>query len=590
MSVSLEKLYLVAKKSIECSKYSFALGKIKKAYKVSNLAKVQRHAFLYLELVCYVKTENLIKAERLVKENEKSFSFAQQLQICHLLGGFYASNEEYADSKKAIYYLEKSITIDSSINNANAYNLLHQMYSAQYDLVRADDLWLKLSKWEKYFPKVAMKRLEASYRLNFTVLANDTLDFLVKNYLQIPLGNFRSLIYFLFTSNREEEAKKLLNSTRQDFVNSQGKAFLESTMLFEKKLVKECLASLTHYKTHYDASYHLMAQCHDKLKNYDKAFNFYQQSAESVLISNKGRTFENVISSHQNIDFAKLYIEKVENYAIKKLSVADREVNLSFMIGFPRSGTTLLENILDSQDEVYTLAELGNLNPLFHRTLLMTGDRYPIGLPKLTRVQIKELRNEYVNTLGNILQSKVLLNDKQATEVNKIKMVVDKMPLNSINLPFINMLFPKVKIIFSLRHPLDVVLSNFQQFYSMNREMSFLVSLENCVDRYIEVMDHVKRCEEEFDLNIHYIKYENLVVDFDDTAEGVFKFLAINFDENYKSFNRLAKNKLINTPSRLQVNEKIYSSSTFKWKNYSQHIAPHIDRLKPYIERFGYDV
>jgi hypothetical protein len=258
-----------------------------------------------------------------------------------------------------------------------------------------------------------------------------------------------------------------------------------------------------------------------------------------------------------------------------------------FMVGFPRSGTTLLETILDSQPSIQCMSELGFMNPVTTKYRILTGRKYPLFLDKLKESHRQELKATYNTVITNVLQSESIYSATKKTG-NTPKLLIDKLPLNSIHLPLINLLFPFAKIIFSVRHPLDVVLSNFQQYFDINQEMHYLITLEGCVNRYIEVMDHINLFEKQLEQDIHYVKYEELVADLDHEVVRLSKFLKMDFSPEYKDFHKQASAKFISTPSSSQVIQPLYNSSVFKWQNYEKQLAPYFKALQPYITKFGY--
>ncbi len=247
-----------------------------------------------------------------------------------------------------------------------------------------------------------------------------------------------------------------------------------------------------------------------------------------------------------------------------------------FMVAFPRSGTTLLETILDTQPQVSTLSEVDTLLEI-RKAIERIGLTYPAGLSALTREQTADLRELYAATTKNYLE-----NTEDCT------VVIDKLPLNIMHLPLIRLLFPDARYILSLRHPLDVCLSCFQQDFLLNNEMAFFTSLEGCFSRYRDVMTLFERFRDELNLELHVVRYEDLVEDFERTVTGVFEFLGIRPDDSYRSFHAVNREKLINTPSRSQVIRPLYQSSRFKWQHYREFLQPHAHHVRALVNTYGY--
>lgn len=247
-----------------------------------------------------------------------------------------------------------------------------------------------------------------------------------------------------------------------------------------------------------------------------------------------------------------------------------------FVVGFPRSGTTLLDQVLDSHPRLQVMEErraFGAVEALLEK---LSGP-YPQALARLSKPDIASLRTCYFDTVA------------QHFELRPGQMLVDKFPLNIEYLPLIHRLFPGAHIIFAARHPCDVVLSNFMQYYQLNDAMANFFTLEDAAQLYQQVLDLWLRCVETLPLNVHYLQYEALVADFDSTARRLFEFLALDWDEGVAEFHLHAGRKnIINTPSYDQVTKPLYSSASGRWHNYSAQLGPFVGGLTPYIEQLGY--
>jgi len=166
--------------------------------------------------------------------------------------------------------------------------------------------------------------------------------------------------------------------------------------------------------------------------------------------------------------------------------------------------------------------------------------------------------------------------------------VIDKLPLTITELGFVKKIFPDAKIILALRHPCDVVISCFFSSFKMNRAMINFLSIKNTVSFYNKVLDLFEFYENELSLEIIKIKYEDIVLDFENETKKLFKFLNLKYEEGINKFYETAKNrKMISTPSYSQVTNPIYSSSIGRWKNYESLVK--IEKpLKKWIKRLNY--
>jgi tetratricopeptide (TPR) repeat protein len=247
-----------------------------------------------------------------------------------------------------------------------------------------------------------------------------------------------------------------------------------------------------------------------------------------------------------------------------------------FLLGFPRSGTTLLDQILDSHPGVQVMEER-RIFAILEQDIETAYGAYPAALKDLDEREIARLRQRYFDTV-----------DGYFTRDPK-SCFVDKFPLNFEYLPLIHRLFPDARILFAARHPCDVVLSNFMQHYQLNDAMANFLGLEDCVHCYAEVMDLWLQCQRTLALNVTTVKYESLVSELERETRELLHNLGLEWDDAVLQFHTHAAGKdMIRTPSYEQVTQPVHSGSTMRWQNYATHLAPYLPRLEPYITAFGY--
>ncbi|MDF1724268.1 MAG: sulfotransferase [Alcanivorax sp.] len=271
-----------------------------------------------------------------------------------------------------------------------------------------------------------------------------------------------------------------------------------------------------------------------------------------------------------------------------------------FLVGFPRSGTTLLEQVLDAHKDIQTLEEpptmagvMRELAPWLNAMALkdgamsasqnwkqqwLAGFRY---MSRLSESQINLLRNTYFQVVDERLQ-----------RVGR-KRLIDKMPLNSVEIGLILRLFPNAKFIVAVRHPCDSVLSGYMQPFQINESMANFVNLEAGATLYKNVMHLLWQYEEVFGLGgrIHTIRYEDIVADLEGEASKLLAFLGLKWDESVLSFDQHARQrKTLATPSYHGVTQQIYRSSVERWRHYSQWLEPVLPHFREAAERYGYDL
>jgi tetratricopeptide (TPR) repeat protein len=242
-----------------------------------------------------------------------------------------------------------------------------------------------------------------------------------------------------------------------------------------------------------------------------------------------------------------------------------------FLVGFPRSGTTLLDTMLMGHPAVHVLEE----EPILQRVGDLLGDF--ARLPDLDAAEIDALRAVYFSELDAL------------EPAARDKLVIDKLPLNVLGMPLIHRLFPDAKVIFAERHPCDVVLSCFMQSFVVNEAMANFLDLTTSAQLYDQVLGFWTRCREILPLDVHVLRYESLVVDKNAEMEALLAFLGLPWDAHVLDNEATAARRgLISTPSYAQVVQPIYTRASGRWERYREQLAPVLPLLLPWAERLGY--
>ena len=169
--------------------------------------------------------------------------------------------------------------------------------------------------------------------------------------------------------------------------------------------------------------------------------------------------------------------------------------------------------------------------------------------------------------------------------------VIDKLPLRVIHAPLLARAFPEARFVFSLRHPADVVLSNFMQHYVPNEAYVHFDTLDETVATYVRVMDLWTKIRPMIEGRTHVVRYEDLVDDPEAEVASACRFLGIDFDPAMLDPElRLANRERVRTNSYEQVAERIYRRSAGRWQNYRDALMPYRDRLQPFLDEYGYSM
>jgi tetratricopeptide (TPR) repeat protein len=254
---------------------------------------------------------------------------------------------------------------------------------------------------------------------------------------------------------------------------------------------------------------------------------------------------------------------------------ADDPVAHIFLVGFPRSGTTLLENVLASHPQVVTLEERNCLTAVSD-TYLSSDE----GLHRLARIGPEQAAGDRDTYWSRVRSYGV---DPRG------RVFIDKMPLASVQLPVIAKLFPDARLLFAQRDPRDVVLSCFRRRFAMNAAMYELLTLEGAAAYYDAVMRLSETYQDLLSLPRQLVRYESLVEDFEGTARAVCDFLGLEWHRGLLDFAANARSRGIATPSAAQVVRGLNREGQGVWRRYREQMAPVLPLLVPWVRRFGYE-
>jgi tetratricopeptide (TPR) repeat protein len=311
--------------------------------------------------------------------------------------------------------------------------------------------------------------------------------------------------------------------------------------------------------------------------------------AEAFAAFDAGRSRLREVSSLSYLDeHAQQLTARLRNFfTAKRLATLPRATRRRdvaqpiFVLGFPRSGTTLLEQTLTAHpriaagDELPFIVEIAELMP----RLLESPLAYPEALAELWmgdhREDLNNLRDHYlrrVGTLGIVPEGAAWF--------------TDKMPLNETHLGLIHLLFPESPLVHVVRHPLDVVLSVYSNLLTHGFYCAY--ALESAARHYTRVTELVDHHVGEMRLNYLRVRYEDVVDDQEASIRRVLEFIGEDFDPGCLAFHE--NRRYARTASYAQVTEKLYDRSRYRYRNYLPQLQPVIPILQPVIERLGYTI
>jgi tetratricopeptide (TPR) repeat protein len=244
----------------------------------------------------------------------------------------------------------------------------------------------------------------------------------------------------------------------------------------------------------------------------------------------------------------------------------------AFLVGFPRSGTTLLDTFLRGHPETRVVEEQNMLNA----AEAVIGDFAE--LPERSPHELEQARRAYFAELDRHVEPRF------------DGLVIDKLPLNMLGLPIVYSLFPDARVIFAQRHPCDVVLSCFLQAFAQNDAMACFLDLHDSARLYDAAMRLFSTSRELLPLKFHTLVYEELIADPEAALRPTVDFLGLDWREELLDYRSTARARgTINTPSYAQVVKPLSKAPAGRWRRYREQLEPVLPLLLPWAERLGYD-
>lgn len=249
---------------------------------------------------------------------------------------------------------------------------------------------------------------------------------------------------------------------------------------------------------------------------------------------------------------------------------SDSPADPVFIVGSPRSGTTLLDTLLTALPELQVFEEQGMLT--------MTEAAFP-GLDAEADVAKVEAARRYYFEAAQDLEGSL-----------QGRRLVDKMPLHLTRMPIIHRLFPQASIILVERHPCDAVLSCFMANFAPNFAMQSYTDLTEAARTYNAIFGNFERAAELMPLNVHRVRYECMITDLEAEMRPLLQFLGLPWrDEVLDNQTSAARRGAVRTASYAQIGQPIYQRAAGRWTQYREQLAPVLAILQPWIERLGYD-
>jgi tetratricopeptide (TPR) repeat protein len=257
------------------------------------------------------------------------------------------------------------------------------------------------------------------------------------------------------------------------------------------------------------------------------------------------------------------------------------QYRLALLGGNPRSGTTLLEQVLDSHPEIISVEE----TDIFHNSAYMPllrrlPDDTPLVsvLDSASKPALQQSREAYFRSVG-LFEGNPVGN----------RLLIDKNPSLSFLIPALARIFPEIKLIIALRDPRDVCLSCFMQPLSQGQVSSAYLTLGDTVEEYTALMSTWMTIKPLIKTPYLEVRYEDMVDNLEGVARRTLNFLGMPWDASVLRFDEHARHKLVRSPTYADVTKPVFKTAVGRWHNYQKYLQPYLEKLAPFVKALGYD-
>ena len=470
--------------------------------------------------------------------------------ILNLLGSSY---HRVGDLKTAKQVFSKIITLDE--NSCAALNNLANVHKDLNENKSAEELYIRILKIDPNYINTINNYAGLNFKLNryeeainyykkaLTINNNNTLIHYNIGLVYQSLGKFKEAMFHYKEVLKIDPNMNIIDRIMSRFIKYDK----------DDSHLKEMLQKINNEKLNDDSKINLnfaIGKAYEDLKNYKKSFFYIDE----------GNKIKNKISKYDIRLYDKLIRSlksSFENYTFNN-NLANKSFNkeIIFIVGLPRSGTSLIEQIISSHPNVYGSGELEYLERLIINNFYINNE-----------LKIPNLENESSQELINEISSKYheLIDDFKSNKKN----ITDKAPLNFRWIGFIKILFPNAKIIHSVRNPKDNCLSLYKNVFDDNLGWTYSkTNLFNYYKNYYELMNFWKKKLPNF---IYDCKYEDLIDSSQTEIRKLLNFCDLDWHDNCLKFYNTKR--AIKTVSVAQARQPLYKSSISSSKNFEPFLS-----------------
>ncbi|MFK5950367.1 MAG: sulfotransferase [Methylococcales bacterium] len=476
------------------------------------------------------------------------------------------------DDLKAIKLCEQSLSLDAS--NADAIRLIEDLCGKYGDLMLKDSLFDRAEGYYQTALKYKKDNTSLLYKLVLVARSkgkiNESIS-LAEQVIEIDPDHIRAKAHVASSYELLGELDKgnqLIENLIQEYPGHPLVIIVYAQYALrnkkQEKGIKILLNSISRENIQKDDMVSikmLLGSLYDSVKQYDLAFKYFKQANDLLNENYDPDTYKDYISGL--IDYFSK--DKYQNIPPSD----NRRDELIFIVGMPRSGTSLIEQVVSSHTKVFGAGELTHV---YHLVDTMQTNEFSGVYPGcLDQANVSEM-----NALAEKLFNKISAENPGGTDGVKI---IDKMPHNFHHIALLHKLFPNAKFINCIRDARDTCLScYFQSFAGYHPYANDLNALAVHYRQYERLMRH---WNDELQIPILTVSYKNIVSDMRNEVAIILKYLGLDWEEKCMEYYK--RKRTAATASYNQVNKKIYTSSIDRWKNYEPYIGSLLSTLQePY--------
>ena len=523
----------------------------KKFNKISKISKIILEKFrndadlLYLIIISEINCNNLIKAENLTND---LLNIKKSREIHYLLGNILKLQNK---NEEAILAYKNSIELDETFSEA--YN---NLANVQKKINQVDEAYNNYEKAIKY----NKKNLQAYFNLANLFRSEKKFDMAIVNFKNVinidqnfaqAYSNIGQIYASLGNILEAEKYIQLAIDKDEQHVESYKNYFLLKKIKEDDKnylKLKEIIVDDKIKGIEKQNMLHCLSKASFDIGKTQEGFTYLEKANQlklrEIKFSHKKfeKSYKRLIDIFSNIQTSKkIFFDKYNSYPI-------------FILGMPRSGTSLLEQIISNHSMVYGGGELS----LFTNTM----NKFDNELDSHFLDALKKIRQDYLFNLNKLSVKKY---------------ITDKLPGNFKFIGIILESIPEAKIIHIERNPMAVCWSNYKSNFLNNNGMEYTLRQKDTAEFFISYNNIMKFWNGKFPEKIINIKYENLVDNFELEVKNLFKNLNLKWEDQVLKFYDNARS--VETASFLQVRKNIYKNSSEEWKKYQNYLSPMIEVL-----------